>query len=72
MTTDPDNTPEKPENAAEGLPEEPKQRFDPFTNEGDMFKIVLGVGGWGASGCAAGCDCRGDLLAEPVASGLPC
>lgn len=46
MTTDPDNTPVEAENAAEGLPEEPKKRFDPFTNEGDMFKIVLGVGGF--------------------------
>jgi hypothetical protein len=45
MTTDPENTPAKPENAAEGLPEEPRRRFDPFTNEGDMFKIVLGAGG---------------------------
>jgi hypothetical protein len=46
MTTDPDNTPVDPENGAEGLPEEPKKRFDPFTNEGDMFKIVLCVGGF--------------------------
>lgn len=46
MTTDPDDTPVEPENAAEGLPEEPKQRFDPFTHESDMFKIVLGVGGF--------------------------
>lgn len=51
MTTDPDKPVEGAENAAEGLPEEPKQpeprqRFDPFTNEGDMFKIVLGVGGF--------------------------
>jgi hypothetical protein len=45
MTTDPDKRVERAENAAESLPEEPKQRFDPFTNEGDMFKIVLGVGG---------------------------
>ncbi|MBJ7458458.1 MAG: hypothetical protein JHD02_04645 [Thermoleophilaceae bacterium] len=44
MTTDPDNTPVEPENAAESLPEERSKRFDPFTNEGDMFKIVLGVG----------------------------
>ena len=46
MTTDPSNTPEPAENALESLPEEPKKRFDPFTNEGDMFKIVLGVGGF--------------------------
>lgn len=46
MTTDPDNTPPRPENGSESLPEEAKQRFDPFTNEGDMFKIVLGVGGF--------------------------
>jgi hypothetical protein len=46
MTTDPDKQTEAPENDAESLPEEPKQRFDPFTNEGDMFKIVLGVGGF--------------------------
>jgi hypothetical protein len=46
MTTDPGSTPPEPENGAESLPEEPKQRFDPFTNEGDMFKIVLGVGGF--------------------------
>ena len=46
MTTDPDNNPVEPENAAEGLPEAPKRRFDPFTNESDMFKIVLGVGGF--------------------------
>lgn len=50
MTTDPGSTPAEPENGSESLPEqpkqqEPKQRFDPFTNEGDMFKIVLGVGG---------------------------
>ena len=50
MTTDPGNTPAEPENGSESLPEDPKQpeanpRFDPFTNEGDMFKIVLGVGG---------------------------
>ena len=46
MTTDPDQPREGAENAAEGLPEAPKRRFDPFTNEGDMFKIVLGVGGF--------------------------
>jgi hypothetical protein len=45
MTTDPDKPLESAENAAESLPEEPKKRFDPFTNEGDMFKIVLWVGG---------------------------
>jgi hypothetical protein len=45
MTTNPGSTPPEPENGSESLPEEPKQRFDPFTNEGDMFKIVLGVGG---------------------------
>lgn len=45
MNTDPGNKPAEPEKASESLPEEPKQRFDPFTNEGDMFKIVLGVGG---------------------------
>ncbi|MGK2877266.1 MAG: hypothetical protein ACSLFF_01610 [Solirubrobacterales bacterium] len=44
MTTDPDRPVEGAENAAESLPEEPEQRFDPFTDEGDMFKIVLGVG----------------------------
>jgi hypothetical protein len=50
MTTDPGNTPTEPENGSESLPEQlnqpvAKPRFDPFTNEGDMFKIVLGVGG---------------------------
>lgn len=45
MTTDPGNTPVGPENGSESPVEEPKRRFDPFTNEGDMFKIVLGVGG---------------------------
>ncbi|MBJ7354557.1 MAG: hypothetical protein JHC98_06995 [Thermoleophilaceae bacterium] len=46
MTTDPDTHAESPQNGAESLAEEPKRRFDPFTNEGDMFKIVLGVGGF--------------------------
>jgi hypothetical protein len=44
MTSDQEKPPPAPENGAESLPEEPKQRFDPFTNEGDMFKIVLWVG----------------------------
>lgn len=45
MNSGPTEPIEGAQNAAEGPPEQPKQRFDPFTNEGDMFKIVLGVGG---------------------------
>ena len=46
MNSGPDNTPEAPENGAETPPEEPKGPFNPFLNEGDMFKIVLYVGGF--------------------------
>lgn len=48
MTTDPDNSSERPENGsqrpANGDTDEPKRRFDPFTHEEDMFKVVLWVG----------------------------
>jgi hypothetical protein len=44
MTSDPDKPVAKPENGSEPPVEDPKGRFNPFLNEDDMFKIVLGVG----------------------------
>ena len=44
MTTDPERPSSTPENGPETPSEPPKQRFNPFLHEDDMFKIVLYVG----------------------------
>jgi hypothetical protein len=44
MTSDQDKPVAEPENGSEPPVEEPKERFNPFLHEDDMFKIVLGVG----------------------------